>query len=188
MFYGVIFTGAILLFEVVRTNDVDLFRPPWWYYPLGLFLILGILVCAGLDRWRRRFRPTPDRPIIGWHLISEVLFMPARLTFAIGDHLGARIRLSSSERREGWHLLQAISQMGRANISQLGGELSRPQLLTKLLPALQLTEWIDFHQGEGEWYYRICSQQEDVLRELMPAPESSLEKEESENELEEGPD
>lgn len=183
MIYGVFFTGAVLLFEVVRTGDVDLFRPPWWYYPLGLALILGILIAAGVDRWRRRFRSTPDRPIIGWHLIGEMVFLPARLTFAIGDHLGARIKLSSSERREGWHLLQAIWQMGRADVSQLGGELSRPQLLAKLLPALQLTDWIDFHQSDGEWYYRVCSQQEEVLRELLP--ETAPEKDGSDSTLEE---
>ena len=173
MFYGVLFTGAILLFEVVRTNDVNLFRPPWWYYPTGLLLILGILISAGVGRWRHRFRAAPDRPIIGWHLIFEVIFLPAKLTFAIGDHLSARIKLSPSERRERWHLLQTIWQMGHANVSQLGGELSRPQLLAKLLPALQLTDWIDFHQSEGEWYYRVCSEQEDVLRGLRPEQSAS---------------
>ena len=94
--------------------------------------------------------------------------MPARLTFAIGDHLGARVKLSGGERREAWHILRAIWQMGRADASQLGRELSDPRLLSKLLPALQLTDWIDFHSSEGEWYYRVRTDQEDLLRELLP--------------------
>lgn len=187
MFCGVIFTGAVLIFEVIRTGDVALVDPPWWYFPTGLFLILGNLLWAGVDRWWYRFRSRLDRSIIGWHLIPEMFLLPSRLTFAIGDHLEARIKLTSAERREGWHLLRVIWQTGRTDVGQMGGELSRPQLLTKLLPALQLTDWIDLHNSEGDWYYRVRSDQVEVLRELLPelppAPEYSPEEKEENSEL-----
>lgn len=176
--YGVVFTGAVLVFEVVRTGDVDLFRPPWWYYPTSLVLILGLLIWAGVDRWRHRFRSRPDRPIIGWHLLPEVLLLPARLTFAIGDHLGARIKLSAADRREAWRLLRLIWQTGRTDVGKMSGELSDPRLLNKLLPALQMTDWIDLHSDHGAWFYRVRTDQEEVLREWLgpsPAAESSPE-------------
>lgn len=167
LFFGVIFTGAVLVFEAVRTGSVDLLKPPVWFYPAGVAGVILLFLWAGLDRWIHRFHPPPDRPIIGWHLIRDVLFLPARMTFAIWEHLGARVVLGRHERMEAWRLLLAIRTMERPSAALLAAEFPDTRLLMKLLVALQLLGWIDLHGGDGEWYYKICSSGEEDLRALL---------------------
>jgi len=168
MFFGAIFFSAILLFEAIRTGDTNILKPPWWIYPSGAALVFVLFVLAALDRWIHRYRPPSDRAIIGWHLIPDVLFLPASATFGIWDHLVARVRLSRSERAEAWRLLLAIWQMERPSTALLGFEFPDSRRLVKLLMALQLLGWIDLHGGDEEWYYRVRTDEERNLREMLP--------------------
>lgn len=168
MFYGAIFTGAILLFEAIRTGDTNILKPPVWFYPAGCALVLGLLVWAGLDRWIKRYQLPKDRSIIGWHLLPDVLFLPARMTFSIWEHLGARVSLSRHERAEAWRLLLTIWQTDHAGPASLAYDFPDTQRLMKLLTALQLLGWIDLHAGDEEWYYRVRSSEIQSLREMLP--------------------
>ena len=167
LFIFILYTGAVLLLETVRTGSVEYFKPPPWYLPVGLGGISLIFGCAALDRWRKRYRPLRDRPIIGFHLFFEVLLLPARLTFAIWDHIRARVVLSRAERTEAWRLLAEIFSMGRAESARLSLEFPQARELGKLLMALQVTDWIDLHRGEDDWFYRVRSDQERFLKTLL---------------------
>lgn len=167
LFYGAIFTGAVLLVEAVRTGDANLLKAPAWFYPVGGGVVALLFFWAGLDRWIHRFRPASDRPIIGWHLIIDVLFLPARMTFALWEHLGARVVLSRHERGEAWRLLRTIATMEHPSAALLAYEFSDARLLMKLLIALQLLGWIDLHGGDGEWYYKVRSSEAGDLRALL---------------------
>lgn len=168
LLYG-LYGFTALAFETIRTGNVDL-KTPVWFGPLAAALAIGCLVVAALGRLRFRYQPLPDRDAIGWHMISDVLLFPARLTLAIGDHVAARVVLSEEEIQEAWHLLQDVADAGRAEFSRLGWKLNRPERLEKLLLALQLTGWIDWmHTGQGG-FYRLRSDEQAVLRKLRVDP------------------
>jgi hypothetical protein len=167
LFFGALYVSIVLLLETVRTGDTSLSVAPRWMIPLGGLVAVILLVFASIDRWYHRYRATPDRPIIGWHLFGEVLFLPARLTYAIWDHLELRVKLTPAELDEAWRLLQLIAEHKRIPITALGQEFSDSALLTKLLLALQLTTWIDLQRGEEDWYYYIPSDAEPRFQQLM---------------------
>ena len=163
--------SLVLVFETVRTGNVDLAKPPDWAIPAGIAAAVIMLAAAAFQRWIRRYRPPPDRPIIGWHLASEFLLLPARITYSIWDHLAARIVQSRNERDESWKLLLAIFEMGRAEESRLAYDFQDPDQLRRMLLNLQLAGWIDLHQSEDGWFYRVSSDEESVLRGLTRPPE-----------------
>ena len=171
---GSLYFGAVQLFDVIRTGETSYRSPPFWFLPGGLGLFLLILLWAGWDRWRKRYRPPSDRMIIGWHLLPEVLLLPARTTFGIFDYLMAQVWLSRQEMEEAWRLLLEIHAMQRAETTRLAQEFPDTRELQKLLISLQLTDWIDLHRGEDDWFYKITSNNESLLRALtrQPEPES----------------
>lgn len=168
-----VYTGAVLLLDTVRTGDTNLLRPPFWYLPAGVVLIVVLFAWAGIDRWKRRFRPLADRSIIGWHLIPDVLLLPARVTLAVWDHLAARIVLTRRESAEAWRLLCAIGAVDRVPASSLALEFPDARLLSRLLAALQLVGWIDLLPGEEDWYYRVPASEKEALERLMSPREES---------------
>jgi len=170
LLYGLI-AGGILLFQTVLHGDAV--RSPAWL-PQAVLGIAAFLLCwNALERWRRRYRPLRDRAIVGWHLLTEVLLLPPRLTLGAWDHLAGRIALSRSERRDAWSLLLAIADMGRANNSALSYDFPNPRRLAKLLMALQFAGWIDLHRGDEDWYYMVRSHEEAGLKMLKLADEET---------------
>lgn len=170
LLFFAIFTGAVLVFETVRTNSTELMRPPPWYWIAGSCGAVAIFIWGALNRRRNRYRLPPDRPIIGWHLFPEFLLLPPRLTFAIWDHLAARVPLNAFDREEAWRLLQTIYVNRRVEIWQLAQEVPDDRRRNRLIQALQLTGWIDLHRGEETWFYRVLSDQEPILRALTAGP------------------
>ncbi len=171
--FGVLFTGAVLLQEIIRTGNPDLRGAPGWLWPLMGTLAAALVTWAGIERWARRYRPLDDRPIIGWHLFVDVLLTPARMTYAIWDHLSLRVSLSAIRRREAWRLLQFIEERKRVPVSTLGQAFPDGHLLSRLLLALQLTGWIDLHRGDEDWNYVLRSEAEQRLRLLAGAAEET---------------
>ncbi len=162
-----IYVALALVFENVRTGDASLTEAPFWLVPLGGGVALVMLVWASVERWRTRYQPTSDRSIIGWHLFGDFLLLPARLTFAIWDHIGLRIKLNAGEREDAWFLLQVISRNKRVAMSALGQEFSDTSKLPKLLMALQLTGWIDLQRGDEDWFYYVPSDRQERLDEAL---------------------
>lgn len=167
MLLWALYTGAVLLFETVRQGEPSLFNPPKWYWPGGAGLVAFLVIWGAISRFRKRFRPPTDRAIIGWHLLPEVLLLPANMTFSIWDNIEARIVLSRRERKAAWELLKTVFAMKRADTAWLGNEFGDAKSLSKLLTSLQLAGWIDLHRGEESWFYRVMSDQEPQLKELI---------------------
>lgn len=166
LIFTAIYVGIVLLVETVRTGDVSMSRPPGWMIPVGCGVAVLMLVVASVDRWNRRFQPPPDRQIIGWHLFGDFLLLPARLTFAIWDYLGSKLKLTKWEADESWRLLQIISRLKRVPASSLGQEFGDPVLLPKILLALQLVGWIDSARGDEDWFYYVPSDKQPRLDEI----------------------
>jgi len=159
LIFTAVYVGFVLLVETMRTGDATIGTPPGWMIPVGCGIAVTMLVIASVDRWHRRFRPPSDRSIIGWHLLPEVLLLPAKLTFAIWDYLGARLKPSPWELSESWRLLEMITHRKRVPASTFGQEFGDPDLLPKLLTILQYTGWVDSARGEDDWYYYVPSDQ-----------------------------
>lgn len=164
-----VFTGVYvalsLVFENLRTGDASLTEAPRWLLPLGGGVAFVMLVVASVLRWRQRYQPVSDRAIIGWHLFADVLLLPARLTFAIWDHIGLRVNLTDGEKQDAWFLLQAISRKKRVPTLEIGQEYADRNQLPKLLMALQLTGWIDTQKGEKDWFYYVPSDRQERVDE-----------------------
>lgn len=163
-FYG-IFGALVLLYETITQGETATF--PTWLNPAFGVIAATLLIWGGISRWAKRFRPPPDRPVIGWHLLPDVLLLPATLTFAIGDHLDARLKLSHHEKAEAARLIVIIAEIGRATVSELGFHFSTPKALNKLLTTLQFLNWIDLHRGEDDFFYRLRSDREALLGDLI---------------------
>jgi hypothetical protein len=159
-----LYLSGVLLFEVRASETPEL---PRWFYPVAFCGVAGSLAGAIIGRRSGRFKPPPDRSIIGWHLIAEVFMLPARATLLVWDHLNARIVLSRAEREEAWRLVRTISKMRRADRSLLAGEFPDSARLAKMLEALQFAGWIGLHRGEEDWYYRVRSDQERIVNSLV---------------------
>ncbi len=168
-FYG-IFGAMVLLFETITQGETATF-PPWLNPAFGV-LAAVLLIWGAITRWYKRFRPPPDRAVIGWHLLPDFLLLPATFTFAVGDHLDARLKLSHYEKSEAARLLAIISDTGRTTVSELGFHFSVPKTLQKLLTTLQFLSWIDLHRGEDEFFYRLRSDREESLAQFLSSDAS----------------
>ena len=169
---GVIYAGLVLLFGGL--GPMDALKLPQWFFPVGLCGVVVLLALAVIDRkYRRRFRPVSDRPIIGRHLMEDLLLLPARATLLVWDHLDARIVLSRGERETAWMLIQTISKMKRADSSLLARDFPDSARLSKMLTALQLAGWIDLYRAEEDFYYRVRSEHTKTINSLVAESETS---------------
>jgi hypothetical protein len=161
------FFFVLILFGLVTAVRGDLGPDvPVWIRGAALASAATLLAWGAADARRRRFASVPDRHIIGWHLIEDVLLLPVRLTFAIWGNLAAVRRLDAAELAQAWELLTTILQAGKARLSAL--TLVEPDLarLHRLLSTLQLLGYIDLHRGDRDWFYAVCSPREAELRAL----------------------
>lgn len=156
-----IYSGLVLLFATVTGGHEA--RSPAWRLPAFLGLAFVALVFASIGRWKNRFRPPSDRPIIGWHLAPDVVLLPARLTLAVAEHLDARIRQSGHQRTETARLLEYFAANRRVAWHELGMDFPEPSTLRRSLDALQVLGWIDLHRAEDGWFYLLRSEAEGRL-------------------------
>ena len=170
-FYG-IFAALALLFETIRFGENA--EWPRWLNPAAAITALIMLVLAAIRQRVTRFRPPRDRSVIGWHLLWQVLLLPAGWTLAIAQHLGARLKLSEFEMYEAFRLLGLVCDLDKPTLSGLGYHFGDQKLLTKLLSALQMIGWIDLHRGEEDWYYRpVGTREEEIRNIIVPPPEEA---------------
>ena len=170
-FYG-IFAALALLFETIRFGENA--EWPRWLNPAAAITALVMLILAAIRQRLTRFQSPRDRPVIGWHLFSQVLLLPAVWTLAIAQHLDARLKLSEFELYEAFRLLGLVWESDKPTLSSLGYHFSDQKLLTKLLSALQMIGWIDLHRSDEDWYYRPVGTREEELRSFfIPPPEEA---------------
>jgi len=142
--------------EVIAGEKLIAF--PAWLHSAALAAALASLVWAAVDERNSRYHPVSDRPVVGWHILGDILLLPARLTFGVGHQLAAIIRLSHSEQQEACDLLHHIHTEKRCPAHSLGAWFANPKRLRKILTALQLAGWIDLLRTEDGWIYieRSC--------------------------------
>lgn len=164
--YGLLAGITLGLLTIIQGQEViageKLIAFPAWLRTAALSAALASLVWAAVDERRHRYHPVGDRPVVGWHLLGDILLLPARLTFGVGHQLAAYIRLSRSEQEEAFELLRHIHTEKRCPAHSLGALFSNPGRLRKILTALQLAGWIDLLRTEDGWIYieRSCEADE----------------------------
>jgi len=173
--YGLVIGISLGLLTVIHGQEVVagerlMFLPPWLQAAFLLLALAG-LVWAAVDERRTRYRPVSDRPLIGWHLLADLLLLPARLTFAVGHQMAGTIRLSSREQVEVLELLQHIREERRCPATSLGAYFSNLRSLHRELAALQALGWIDLLRTEDGWIYIVRSSADDELRRVLPEEE-----------------
>jgi hypothetical protein len=125
-----------------------------------------ILTLLGSFGWRLFHPPGKlrDRSIIGWHVIPEVLLLPASLILAFTDNLSAYRRIRTDRLRASWELLKEMLTRGKLitrKVPQLGID---EELVQESLLDLQYAGLIDLHEGREEWFYRIRGTEEDRVK------------------------
>lgn len=174
--YGLVVGVSLGLLTVTHGQEVvsgeRLMSPPFWLHPVFLLLALASLVWAAVDERRTRYRPVSDRPLIGWHLLADLLLLPARLTFGIGHQLAGTIRLSRREQEESLELLRHIRAEHRCPATSLGAYFPNLRSLHRELAALQVLGWIDLLRTEEGWIYIERSSAADEIRDLLGGEEA----------------
>lgn len=169
--YGIY--GMVVMLARTAAAGVDA-TYPWWFNPLAVALAMVSLVWASLDGAMRRYKAPPDRPVIGFHNVADVVLLPARLTFAVWEHWGARMKFRPQEIETGWWLLQEIVEQQKLPTRKLPAFVPDDALRERLLVMLQYTGWIDLHRSDEDWYYRLRSDQEADFREMTPERDNVL--------------
>jgi len=160
--YGLLAGITLGLLTIIQGQEViageKLIAFPAWLRGAALSAALASLVWAAVDERKHRYHPVGDRPVVGWHILGDILLLPARLTFGVGHQLAAIIHLSRSEQQEAYDLLQHIHTEKRCPAHSLGALFANPKRLRKILMALQLAGWIDLLRTEDGWIYieRSC--------------------------------
>ena len=163
--YG-LFVGVILgALTVANGQEVllgeRLMSLPEWIHPAAMSAALVLLVWASVDERLNRFHPTSGRAVIGWHILGDVLLLPARLTFGVGHQLATVIRLNHPGQIEALDLLHHIFTEKRCPLHSLGAWFPEAGRLRKLLLALQMAGWIDLLRTEDGWIYIVRSAEAD---------------------------
>ena len=157
LFVGVILGGLTVANGPEVLTGERLMTLPAWIHPAALGLALALLIWAAVDERQKRYHPASDRAVVGWHILGDVLLLPARLTFGFGHQLAAIIRLSHQEKAEALDLLHHIFTEKRTPLHSLGAWFPDAGRLRRLLLALQMAGWIDLLRTEEGWIYIVRS-------------------------------
>lgn len=160
-----LYGGFALLIHTARLG-VDASWPRWLLPGFALIVIV-LFFCATVSVLLRRWHPLPERKILGWHIIGDVVLLPPRLTFAVFDNIDARIKLTAYEETEAALLAERIARDGRTYASHLGQYFPDETLRRKALAALQILGYVDKIREDEDWFYYIVSTREAELLALM---------------------
>jgi len=135
-----------------------------------------LVICLSGWGWRlwRRGRPLTDRPIFGWHLLPEIFFLPAELTFSISGNLAAHRRITPDLVEACSLLLEEIQRRQRLDSSKVGQLAVSAALADEALLALQYAGLIDLHRGSEDWFYTVRSSVAPVLKKLSEAERTAM--------------
>jgi hypothetical protein len=154
--------GAVLAGRTFVQGDVAVVPATYGLWYSGV-LILTLLGAFG---WRFFHPPGKlhDRSIIGWHVLPELLLLPASLILAVTDNLSAYRKVRAERLRTAWELLREMLDRGklvRRKLPQLG---INEELLEECLIDLQFAGLIDLHEGREEWFYKIRGTEEERVK------------------------
>lgn len=175
LFVGVVLGGLTVANGPEVLTGERLITLPAWIQPTALCLALALLIWAAVDERQNRYHPASDRAVVGWHILGDVLLLPARLTFGFGHQLAAIIRLSPREQTEALDLLHHIHAEKRAPLHSLGAWFPEAGRLRRLLLALQVAGWIDLLRTEEGWIYIVRSTESEEVAAIFGEESESSE-------------
>lgn len=138
---------------------------PRWIPITAIGSTLVLFIWGSVDEWLRRYAPTSDRAIIGWHVIADALLMPVRVTFGIWGNLGAMVFLSREQKFHVWTVLKAMNRVGKIQAHALGQLDTDPARLQQSLQVLQLLDLVSRYQVDHDAYYLV---NHEITSRLMP--------------------
>lgn len=136
---------------------------PRWIYAVAIGLAAFLLIWGSIDQWIRRYSPTQDRAIIGFHVIGDAMLMPARVTFGIWGNLGALLFLSPRQKVHAWTILQAMQRAGKIPAHAMGQLDENADRLNRSVHALQMLNLVSRYPGELEAYYLVHQEKVQML-------------------------
>lgn len=136
---------------------------PQWIYAVAIGLAAFLLVWGSIDQWIRRYSPTRDRAIIGFHVTGDTLLMPVRVTFGIWGNLGALLFLNPRQKMHAWTILQAMQRAGKIPAHALGQLDENTARLNHSVQALQMLNLVSRYPGEPEAYYLVHQEKAQLL-------------------------
>jgi len=160
----VLYMGTVFFFAAGRYGFEV--HPPW-FYSAFFYIIGGLFVAAVIGNVMRRFSRPQERPLLGWHLLFDVLLLPPRITFAIFDNLDARVHLTREQVRLAAVLAEVVARNHRVLLHELSMDFPAGKNRSHALLALQIFGWVDRIQSGNDWLYYATSLRGDELRALF---------------------
>lgn len=161
---GLYWGGKVLILLALTSVYGDVAQLPVAYFWVFSGMVALLLTLAAIDRVVNPFPRPDDRPIIGWHLLKQLLLLPALLTFSIYDNLNAYRWLSPTMVHQAWELLLALQASGKVSYHELGQFGVEAAEAEALLLLLQFAGYVDLHHGRDEWFYLIRSSETEALK------------------------
>ncbi len=136
--------------------------------PRGFTIVFGVAaVCAIVYAWVDNLltpndRPRDTKPV--WDVISEFVLAIPRMSLAVGGTLGAWQRLNANDFRQAAALLHRLADEKRLPMSTVRLDIPDSKAALRILFGLQITQVIDVHRDESEFWLRLNALRPDALR------------------------
>jgi hypothetical protein len=115
---------------------------------------LSAIVYAWVDQWLTPNARPRDEMRIGDVIADFILAVP-RMTLSVGGTLRAWQRLSEMELMQAAALVHRLAEEKRVPMSGVRLEIPDPDTAMRVLFALQLTEIVEVHRNENEFWLRL---------------------------------
>jgi hypothetical protein len=136
--------------------------PPGFPMVFGA-VALSALAYAWVDQWLNPNARPRDELRLGEVIADFILAVP-RMTLSVGGTLRAWQHLSGSELRQAAALLHWLAEEKRVPMSGVRLEIPDPETAMRVLFALQLTEIVEVHRNENEFWLRLNALRPKSLR------------------------
>jgi hypothetical protein len=154
-------TWAVIFIMTVVAPDRD-------RIPSGFPIVFGVVAISAIayawvDQWLTPNARPRDELRIGEVIVDFILAVP-RMTLAVGGTLRAWQHLSGTELMQAAALLHRLAEEKRVPMSGMRVEIPDPDTAMRVLFALQLTEIIEVHRSENEFWLRLNALRPKSLR------------------------
>jgi hypothetical protein len=145
---------AWLLVLAIAVFDLPFTRIPPGFHILFLVTAACAILYAWIDqRLSANARPRDKKST--FEIVSDILLAIPRMTLAVGGTLGARLRLTGAELLGAAELLHRLREERRVPMSGVRLQIPDPAEAAHVLFALQLTQIVDVHRDETEYWLRL---------------------------------
>lgn len=151
--------------EVIAGNVLQTI--PHWLNIAAGGLAVALFCWAAMDEHLLRYRPPPERAIIGWHVLGDFLLLAPRLTFAVMHHLSAFVMLRAGDAAVAAQVLEHVHAVHKCPRSSLAFVTGNADCVARILRALSLIGWMATVRISDDWALVIPSEVEPYIRQLL---------------------